>query len=466
MPDGIKTRPRTRALKLFFFFYFSTLGLFLPFLPLLFNYHGLADWQVGILLSLGPLAVITMQPAWGFASDRLKIVKKLIVIQLVASAVLSVNHYGRCAMKVSLILAHPNRESLNHAIAGAAAGALRDNGHQFFFHDLYEEGFNPVLPGSEIPREAPLDTVVENYCREISLADGIIIVHPNWWGQPPAILKGWVDRVIRPGVAYEFLEGDGGGGVPAGLLRAGTAVVFNTSNTPPEREKDVFGDPLEAIWRDCVFGLCGVKNFYRKMYGVVVTSSPEERGRWLEEVRETVSRLFPGETAGCREEGPSVIRRCLESDFKTIHAIINDSATVYRGVIPADCWSDPYMPEDELRHEIGRGVTFWGYQEGGELLGVMGLQNVLDVTLIRHAYVRTASRNRGIGGKLLAFLLKQTGRAVLIGTWADAVWAVRFYQKHGFSLVSPEEKDRLLKKYWSIPRRQVKTSVVLARTTG
>lgn len=199
-------------------------------------------------------------------------------------------------MRISVILGHPNKESFNHSIAAAAVESLRGNGHQVFFHDLYLEGFNPVLPGGEIPRGAPLDPVIERHCEEISLADGIVVVHPNWWGQPPAVLKGWVDRVIRPGVAYEFLEGDGGEGVPVGLLRAEAAIVFNSSNTPREREQEIFGDPLETIWKNCVFGLCGITRFYRKMYRVVVTSPKEEREEWLREVRQTVSRFFPEES--------------------------------------------------------------------------------------------------------------------------------------------------------------------------
>ena len=157
-----------------------------------------------------------------------------------------------------------------------------------------------------------------------------------------------------------------------------------------------------------------------------------------------------------------MIRLCDESEFDTMVEIVNDAAQAYRGVIPGDRWKEPYMPKEELRHEVDAGVVFWGYEEEGELLGVMGIQPVQDVTLIRHAYVRTAEQNRGIGGKLLAHLRKQTDRPALIGTWADAVWAVRFYEKHGFRMVSPEEKNRLLQKYWSIPERQVETSVVLA----
>jgi len=158
-----------------------------------------------------------------------------------------------------------------------------------------------------------------------------------------------------------------------------------------------------------------------------------------------------------------MIRQCDNSEFRIIYEIINDAAQAYKGVIPMDCWKQPYMSKDELRREIDEDVTFWGYyEEDGELVGVTGIQHVQDVTLIRHAYVRTAKRKRGIGGKLLSHLRKQTARPILIGTWADAVWAIRFYEKHGFRLVSPEEKDRLLRKYWSVPERQIQTSVVLA----
>jgi N-acetylglutamate synthase-like GNAT family acetyltransferase len=143
-------------------------------------------------------------------------------------------------------------------------------------------------------------------------------------------------------------------------------------------------------------------------------------------------------------------------------AIINDAAQAYRGIIPADRWHEPYMPEGELREQIAAGVVFWGAEEDGRLVGVMGLQDVRDVTLIRHAYVATAARNRGIGGRLLDHLAAQTDRPILVGTWAAATWAIRFYEKRGFALVSAAEKDRLLSRYWSIPDRQVATSVVLA----
>jgi len=157
-----------------------------------------------------------------------------------------------------------------------------------------------------------------------------------------------------------------------------------------------------------------------------------------------------------------MIRKCTGRDFEVMYSIINDAAGSYRGVIPADRWKVPYMSKDELSCEIREGVAFWGYEQDGELVGVMGIQPVQDITLIRHAYVRTERRNQGIGGKLLNYLLKLITTPVLIGTWADATWAVRFYEKYGFQRVSIEEKNRLLKKYWAIPERQVETSVVLA----
>ena len=157
-----------------------------------------------------------------------------------------------------------------------------------------------------------------------------------------------------------------------------------------------------------------------------------------------------------------MIRICDGRDFETVYSIINDAALKYKGFIPKDRWKVPYMPKDELKHEIEEGVLFWGYERNGELIGVMGIQHVKDVTLIRHAYVRPVEQAQGVGSNLLSFLCKQTTRPILIGTWADADWAVRFYEKRGFRLASPENKRRLLQKYWSIPERQVQTSVVLA----
>ena len=160
-----------------------------------------------------------------------------------------------------------------------------------------------------------------------------------------------------------------------------------------------------------------------------------------------------------------MIRPCDDRDFETIYAIINDGAQAYKGIIPADRWTEPYMSREKLQHEIDAGVAFSGFEEDGTLAGVMGIQQVQDVTLIRHAYVRTSSRNRGIGAKLLAHLRDTTNRPVLIGTWADAAWAIRFYEKHGFRLVGDQDKNRLLKKYWNVPDRQIETSVVLAESS-
>jgi len=156
-----------------------------------------------------------------------------------------------------------------------------------------------------------------------------------------------------------------------------------------------------------------------------------------------------------------VIRQCKDRDFDAICDIINDAASAYQGVIPADCWHEPYMSRDHLRRELDAGVVFWGYEENSELSGIMGIQQVRDVTLIRHAYVRTRCRNRGIGGQLISHLKTLTARPALVGTWKAADWAIRFYERYGFRLVTMDEKDRLLGEYWSIPARQTETSVVL-----
>jgi len=157
-----------------------------------------------------------------------------------------------------------------------------------------------------------------------------------------------------------------------------------------------------------------------------------------------------------------MIRKCTQRDFSVISAIINEAAQAYRGVIPEDRWHEPYMPIEELRDEVNDGVEFWGYEEAGVLVGVMGLQDKGDLHLIRHAYVVTGSQHCGIGTKLLRRLEEMTGKPILIGTWADATWAIKFYQKNGYRLLSRSETERLLKKYWKIPERQVVTSVVLA----
>ena len=195
-------------------------------------------------------------------------------------------------MRILLILAHPDPRSLNHAIAGAIRESLEEQGCHVWFHDLYLEKFDPLLPAHEIPRNADLDPVLSRHCMELSEAEGIIIIHPNWWGMPPAILTGWVDRVVRPGLAYQFIGDDSGEGVPEGMLKAKTALVINTSNTKEERENTVFGDPLERIWRDCIFGLCGVHTVHREVLRIVVTSTLQERSAWIQNMKNLAVRLF------------------------------------------------------------------------------------------------------------------------------------------------------------------------------
>jgi NAD(P)H dehydrogenase (quinone) len=198
-------------------------------------------------------------------------------------------------MNISVILAHPDERSFNHAIAQTAVEKMNANGHCVMYHDLYKQNFNPVITADEIQSGADIPNDIKLHCNEIANADGIIIVHPNWWGQPPAMLKGWVDRVIRPGIAYRFLEGDDGEGVPVGLLKAKVAIVFNTANTPSDRESKVFGDPLELLWKNCIFGLCGVSDFTREVFTVVVTSSLEQRQKWLKRVEQIMDRLIPAQ---------------------------------------------------------------------------------------------------------------------------------------------------------------------------
>jgi N-acetylglutamate synthase-like GNAT family acetyltransferase len=156
------------------------------------------------------------------------------------------------------------------------------------------------------------------------------------------------------------------------------------------------------------------------------------------------------------------IRRCREDEQGAILEIVNAAAEAYRGVIPADRWHEPYMPAEDLAADINAGVAFWGYEANGALVGVMGIQRVRDVELIRHAYVLPDTQGRGVGGALLEHLLAAAQAPVLVGTWAAAQWAIRFYARHGFVQVSPDEKTRLLREYWTIPERQVATSVVLA----
>jgi len=196
-------------------------------------------------------------------------------------------------MNILIILGHPANNSFNHAIAETCRNRLTDNGHSFVFHDLYKEGFNPVIDATEVSKHDQIDDKIIKHCNDLIISDGIIIIHPNWWGQPPAIMKGWIDRVLRPGIAYEFEEGDNGEGIPIGLLKAKTGLVFNTSNTSEERENNVFKDPLDTIWKNCIFDLCGIKQFDRRMFRVIVNSDINQRQIWLNEVKMMIDKYFP-----------------------------------------------------------------------------------------------------------------------------------------------------------------------------
>jgi putative NADPH-quinone reductase len=192
-------------------------------------------------------------------------------------------------MRASIILAHPNPKSFNHAIAATAREALQAAGWAVNWHDLYAERFDPLLPAEELARDAILPPEIKRHCDEIVAADGIVIVHPNWWSQPPAILRGWQDRVLRMGIAYRFGTNEKGEGVPIGLLAAKWAIVFTTSNTPKDAEIAMFGDPLQNLWTRCVLQFCGVKNTMRRNFDVIITSKPDERTAWLAEARQMVA---------------------------------------------------------------------------------------------------------------------------------------------------------------------------------
>ena len=195
-------------------------------------------------------------------------------------------------MKVMVVLGHPNTESFNHAIAAAAVRALEANGHEVLFHDLYAEGFDPVLTQAEYAETEVTDPVIKAQCEEAAGADGFVIVHPNWWGQPPAMVKGWADRVLRYGVAYLFKEEDGGE-TAVGLLPGRRALVLNTCMTPEDVDRAHYGDPLENLWKNCVFAFCGITDFHRRYFRMVQAVSQEARQEMLDEVKATIDQLFP-----------------------------------------------------------------------------------------------------------------------------------------------------------------------------
>ena len=190
-------------------------------------------------------------------------------------------------MRVFVVIGHQRKGSFCHAIVRTAVEQLAASGHEVIYHDLYEEDFDPILREEEISGEVT-DPALRRQIDEVLSADGYVVVHPNWWSNPPAMLRGWQDRVLRQGAVYKFTER----GVQ-GLLRGRKAVVFTTSNTPRDVEMAVFGDPLENLWKTCVFGFCGVEDFYRRNFESIIMSTPEQRKSWLDEVRETIEERFP-----------------------------------------------------------------------------------------------------------------------------------------------------------------------------
>jgi putative NADPH-quinone reductase len=209
-------------------------------------------------------------------------------------------------MNLLLILAHPEPSSLNHAMARMIAEVAVGAGHSVVAHDLYAEGFDPVMPASELARDAELGSDIERYCLEAEGADLIVVVHPNWWSAPPAFMRGWTDRCLRAGRAYRFVPDGKGGAKAEGLLKAGAALVINTANTPQEIEEGVLGDPLQVHWLKVVFGLCGVRRVLRRNFAPVIASSAAQRADWLREVRRLTLEAL--ELAAVQPLSPSLNR--------------------------------------------------------------------------------------------------------------------------------------------------------------
>jgi NAD(P)H dehydrogenase (quinone) len=195
-------------------------------------------------------------------------------------------------MKATVILAHPYAGSLNHALYAATCQKLDSLGVIVYKHDLYADQFDPVLTVEELGTDTSTDRLVNQYAAELVASDYLFFIHPNWWGQPPAILKGYIDRVIRPPYAYDFPPGDTGGGLPIGKLHGKYGIVINTSNTADEREFNYFNDPLEHIWKQCVFGFCGIARYYRKTFRIVADSTFEQRTAWLKEAQAIVDTVI------------------------------------------------------------------------------------------------------------------------------------------------------------------------------
>jgi putative NADPH-quinone reductase len=194
-------------------------------------------------------------------------------------------------VKASVLLAHPYSQSFNHGIFQTVCTRLEKMGVSVFSHDLYKEQFNPVLTVEELGTDRSEDDLVNQYAAELIASELLIFIHPNWWGQPPAVLKGYIDRVIRPPYAYDFPPGDTGGGIPEGKLEGKYGVVFNTSNTGVDREENFFKDPLETLWKNCIFRFCGIDKYYRRTFSIVAESDLEQRREWLREVEAFIEEI-------------------------------------------------------------------------------------------------------------------------------------------------------------------------------
>ncbi len=193
-------------------------------------------------------------------------------------------------MNILIILSHPNPESFNHALAQKACQAVIQSGGTPWFHDLHAEGFDPILPTEELNRIDILPPLIQQHTQELSAADGIILIHPNWWSAPPAMMAGWRDRCIRAGLAYRFETDSHGNGYPVGMLHARFLLLINTLNTPINVETDCLGNPIYSHWQKIVFGLCGIKDVDQKLIGPVITSSQAQRTQWLNETQEMVTQ--------------------------------------------------------------------------------------------------------------------------------------------------------------------------------
>lgn len=189
------------------------------------------------------------------------------------------------------MLGHPAADSFNHALAATIAQVWQDTGHDTTLHDLTAQGFDPRLTAAEARGEPTQDPLVQRHIADLRACDLLAIVHPNCWGAPPAIMKGWIDRVFAPNAAYAFAKGSDQGDAPVGLLRARAALVINTGNTAPSREAAVFGDPLDAMWRQCILGYCGIGKITRRLFGVIATSTMADRAAWLVETQELANEI-------------------------------------------------------------------------------------------------------------------------------------------------------------------------------